>query len=188
MELQRGVCGDLASFSALRDEVVGRGVSAAAGRLCAAARAAGRPVVHCTFSLRPDRAGTDMSIPLMWAARKNPDYLLEGTAPCELVPELDLQPTDLVCDRHHGVSPFGGTDLHDRLHALGVTGVVIAGVSLNVGVIGAAIEAANHGYSVTVASDAVAAIPGDYADAIIANSIVAIGRVRTVDEIIATWT
>jgi len=187
MEMQRGVCGDLASFTALRDEVAARSVATAAGRLCALARATGRPVVHCTFSIRADRAGTDFTIPLMWAARKDPGYLLHGTAPCELLPELELHPGDIVADRHHGVSPFGGTDLHERLRALSVTAVVIAGVSLNVGVIGTAIEAVNLGYAVTVASDAVAALPGDYGDDVLRNSVSAIGSVRTTAEIIATW-
>lgn len=187
MELQRGVCGDLASFAALRDEVADRDVAAAAGRLCAAARAAALPVVHCTFSLRADRAGTDLAIPLMWAARKNPEYLLQHTAGCELMPQLDQQPGDHVCDRHHGVSPFGGTDLHARLLALDVSGVVIAGVSLNVGVIGTAIEAVNLGYRVTVASDAVAAAPNDYGLAVLRNSIAAIATIQTVDEIITRW-
>jgi len=187
MELQRGVCGDLASFAALRDEVADRDIATAAGRLCAAARAAARPVVHCTFSLRADRSGTDLAIPLMWAARKDPEYLLQHTAACELMPQLGQQAADHLCDRHHGVSPFGGTDLHARLRALGVSGVVIAGVSLNVGVIGTAIEAVNLGYRVTVASDAVAAVPNDYGLAVLRNSVAAIAVVQTVEEVITRW-
>ena len=187
MELQRGVCGDLASFAALRDEVTAHGIGAAAGRLCAAARATGKPVVHCTFSMTPDRADTDLSIPLMSAARKNPHYLLHGTPACDLLPELEAQPGDLGSDRHHGVSPFGRTDLHDRLQSLGVHALVITGVSLNVGIIGTTIEAVNLGYSVVVAADAVAAVPGEYGAAVLANSVSAVGRVCTVDEIIAEW-
>ena len=143
--------------------------------------------MHCTFSLRADREGTDLNIPLMWAAHKNPEYLLEHTADCELMPQLGQQTSDHVCDRHHGVSPFSGTDLHARMRSLAVTGLVIAGVSLNVGVIGTAIEAVNLGYRVTVASDAVAAVPSDYGPAVLRNSIAAIAAVRTVEEIIAIW-
>ena len=186
MELQRGVCGDLASLAALRDEVTVRSVVENTRRLCVAARSTARPVVHCTFSIRADRAGTDFTIPLMGAARKDPDYLLQHTAACELLEGLG-QAGDHLSDRHHGVSPFGGTGLNQRLHALGVTNLVVAGVSLNVGIIGAAIEAVNLGYHVTVAADAVAALPGRYGEEVLRNSISAIARVRTVDDIIAAW-
>jgi biuret amidohydrolase len=187
MELQRGVCGDLASMSALRDAVIERDVEANAARLLDAARLAGSVVAHCTFSLRPDRAGTDMSLPMMWAARKKADYLLIGSESVELLPALGPAPTDLSFDRHHGASPFGGTTLDAELRALDITTVVIAGVSLNIGVIGTAIEAVNAGYRVIVVRDAVVGLPIAYGDSVLDNAIVFLATVSTVDEVVESF-
>ena len=65
---------------------------------------------------------------------------------------------------HDGISPFTGTSLDALLRNLDVTTVVGAGVSVNLGVLGLCVEAVNLGYHVVVASDAVAGVPGDYAD------------------------
>ncbi len=46
MELQRGVCGDLAALPDLRDAVAALDLPMRAGRICAAALAAGATVVH----------------------------------------------------------------------------------------------------------------------------------------------
>lgn len=183
MELQRGICGDLAAFPALRDEVTGD-VARNAGHLVSACRQAGATVVHCTFSLRSDRAGTRLDLPLMSAARKDPHYLLDGSESTQLIPELSGDPTDLVCNRHHGVSPFTGTSLHDTLCARGVDTLLVTGVSLNVGIPGLVIEAVNLGYVVVVAKDAVAGFPHDYAMAVLDNTLAAISRVESTNTII----
>lgn len=188
MELQRGVCGDLASIEPLRAAVVERGVEVAAGRLVTAARSARLPVVHCTFELPADRREVDMSSPLLDAARDDPGYMLAGSPSAELLPALGPAPDDLIASRHHGLSPFGGTDLASRLAALGVDHVVVCGVSLNVGVPGLVIEACNHGFAVTVASDAVVGIPVSYGDDVVRHSLRFVATIATVDEITTSWT
>ena len=55
MELQRGVVGDLAALPHLREAAAAVGMPERAGMVCAAARAAGAEVVHCTAEFRPDR-------------------------------------------------------------------------------------------------------------------------------------
>ena len=65
--------------------------------------------------------------------------------------------------------------------------MVAAGVSLNVGVLGMCLNAADLGYRVVVASDAVVGIPVEYGDAVLANSLVGVATMRTVDEILADW-
>ena len=185
MEMQRGVCGDLASIEPLGDAMVERGIAPCVGRLVVAARQAGLTIVHCTFSLRPDRLGTDMSLPLLRAAQSDPSYLLEGTAPTELLPEIVPDSSDIICNRHHGVSPFAGTDLDATLRRRGIDTVVVAGVSLNVGITGLAIEAVNHGYKVLVASDAVIGVPVAYGDDVLRNSLAPIATLAKVDDLIA---
>jgi len=187
MELQRGVVGDRASIPDLAAEVAARGVLAAAGRLTAAARAAGVPVVHCTAEFRPDRAGSATNAPLLAVMAKRPNHLLVGSPEAEVVPELGSDPRDLVVPRLSGVSPFAGTALDVTLRNLGVRTVVATGVSVNLAVLGLAIEAVNLGYRVVVATDAVAGTPADYADAVLDGTIALLAARLTVDAIAGVW-
>lgn len=187
MELQRGVVGDRASIPELAAEVAARGVLAAAGRLAAAARDAGVPVVHCTAEFRPDRAGSTTNAPLLAVMARRPNHLLVGSPEAEVVPELGPDPRDLVVPRLSGVSPFAGTALDVTLRNLGVRTVVATGVSVNVAVLGLAIEAVNLGYRVVVATDAVAGTPADYADAVLDGTIALLAARLTVDAVADAW-
>ena len=140
------------------------------------------PVVHCTAEFRADRAGSFVNCQLVAAMVRNPDHLLAGTPATELVDGLGPEPGDLVSPRLHGVSPFTGTSLDTWLRSLGVRTVVATGVSVNLGVLGLAIEAVNLGYSVVVPRDAVAGLPADYADAVLDQTFPLIAAVTTVDE------
>ncbi|HVA03036.1 MAG TPA: cysteine hydrolase [Acidimicrobiales bacterium] len=171
MEIQRGVVGDLSSFPELAAAAQEIGLVANTARLLVAARAAEVPVVHCTAGFRPDRRGSPANAPLISAMLRRPEHLVEGTPAVELVPELGPEPEDLVSHRGHGVSPFTGTTLDPTLRALGVSTVVATGVSVNLGILGLAIEAVNLGYRVVVATDAVCGIPRDYADALMDHTL-----------------
>ena len=71
----------------------------------------------------------------------------------ELIPELDRQPSDhLVTKRTWGA--FTGTDLEAHLKGLGVTQVVLAGVSTSAGVESTARHAHELGFNVALAIDA----------------------------------
>ncbi len=185
MEMQRGVMGDLASFPELAAAAEAVGLVANTTRLLTAARRAGLPVVHCTAEFRADRAGTVANTPLHSAVLRRPDHLLVGTPVTELVPGLGPEPTDLVSARRHGVSPFTGTSLDATLSNLGATVLVVAGVSVNLGVLGLCVEAVNLGYQVAVPTDAVAGVPADYAQAVLRGSIALVATLTTVDDVIA---
>lgn len=184
MELQRGVCGDLAAFAALRDAVAEVGVERHAAQVLAAARSVGARVVHCTFSMRPDRVGSRVDIPVMAAARRDPDYLLQGTRACDLLPALGPEPGDVVNERHHGLTPFTGTDLDVTLRSLGVRTIVAMGVSLNIGVPGLCVEAVDLGYDVVVVTDAVAGLPLAYGDDVLRHTVAMYARLATSDEVV----
>ena len=71
----------------------------------------------------------------------------------DLVPELDRQPSDhTVTKRTWGA--FTNTGLREYLERLGVTQVVIAGISTSAGVESTARSAHELGYNVTFATDA----------------------------------
>jgi nicotinamidase-related amidase len=187
MELQRGVCGDRASLAALADAVTATGMIPATAAVLAAARRAGALVVHCTFSMLPDRAGTPLNTPMMAMLAKQADYMVHGTESVEVIPALGPEPGDLESNRHHGLSPFAGTDLHSILQRRGVTTIVVTGVSLNVGIPGTVIEAVNNGYRVVLARDCVVGLPTDYGEAIIANTIKTMATIASSADLIAAW-
>lgn len=184
-EIQAGVVGER---SALPD------LAAAAApmipevaRLCAAARAAGADVVHCTAGRRADGRGSNDNARLFAGVRKSPVALLPGSAEASVVPELGPEPTDLVLTRLHGLSPMAGTDLDPVLRNLGVTTIVATGVSVNVAITNLVMDAVNRGYQVVVPRDAVAGLPAAYADAVIDNTIALLATITTVDDVVAAW-
>jgi len=187
MEIQRGVVGDLTSFPQLADAAARVGVVPNTARLLHAARDLGVPVVHCTAEFRADRKGSAVNFQLIAAMVRNPEHLLAGTPPAELIHELGPEPSDLVCTRLHGVSPFSGTSLDAWLRSLGVETVVATGVSVNLGVLGLAVEACNLGYQVVVPRDAVAGLPDAYADAVLDNTFPLIATLTTTDDLLDAW-
>ena len=185
MELERGVVGDEATLTQLRDAAQERGTLDACGRLVAAARDRHVPVVHCIAQWRSDRRGTALNTPLTAALSRNPGQILAGTTAVELVDELGDTSDDLRSVRHHGLTPFTGTDLDALLRSLGTTTVIACGVSLNVGVLGLCLSAADLGYRVVVPSDAVVGVPADYGAAVLANTLAMVATITAVDDLLA---
>jgi nicotinamidase-related amidase len=78
----------------------------------------------------------------------------------ELVDEMDVQPTDLlVTKRNWGA--FHGTGLDVQLRRRGVTGIVLTGIATSIGVESTARAAHEHGYNVTIVSDATSDMDAD---------------------------
>ena len=183
MELQRGVVGDLSTIPELGAEARAHGALAGAARLVRAARQSGVPVVHCTAGFRADRRGSPTNAPLITALLRRPEHLLEGSPAVELIPEIGIAPGDVVSHRNHGVSPFHGTSLDPVLRSLGASTVIAVGVSLNLGIVGLAVEAVNRGYRVVVPTDAVAGVPHDYATDVLRHTMALVATLATVDEV-----
>ena len=156
-------------------------------RLARAARGAGVPVVHCVAMRRDDGLGSNHNARLFLGILKNGVPLRPGTPAVEVVPEIGVEPSDLVLSRLHGLGPMGGTDLDAVLRNLGVTTVVGVGVSVNVAMTNFAMDAVNKGYQFVLPRDAVAGIPEDYADAVIDNTLSLIATVTTTDALLDAW-
>jgi nicotinamidase-related amidase len=191
--LQRGIVGDLATLPQLVDQVREHGILDSAGRLAAAARRNGVRVVFCTVERRADGAGSTYNAPLL-ARGARPDTanggrlgLVRGTPDVEIVPELGLADEDIVVSRLHGMGPFIGTELDAILRGLGVSTIVAAGVSLNVGIMAMTIGGVDLGYNVIVATDAVAGVPREYGEAVLKHAIPALANRLTTQEIAAIW-
>lgn len=188
MELQRGVVGDLAALPHLRDVAAAVGMPERAGLVCAAARAAGAEVVHCTAEFRPDRKGSAMNARILAAsAQRNGDRLDRGNPGTELLPELDVGPSDVVMARSHGLTPFIATDLDQILRNLGVQTVVAVGSSVNIGILGLVLAAVDLGYQVVVPRDAVVGVPLEYGEAVLDNTIALLATLTTTAGLIGAW-
>lgn len=183
-ELQRGVVGDLSPLPELA--AAATPILGTASALCAAARDAEIPVLHCTALRRADGAGAGDNARLFRYMAKQPP-LLEGSARAALVPELDVQPEDIVLSRLHGLSPFQGAALDGILRNLGVATLVIVGVSVNVAVTNLAFDAVNAGYRVVIPTDAVAGTPADYVEAVFEHTLRNVARLARAEDVLAHW-
>ncbi len=102
-------------------------------------------------------------------------------------PRSVSDPADIVLPRYHGLGPMTGTQLDPILRNLGVTTIVGVGVSLNVGMTNLAFDAVNRGYQIVLPRDAVAGVPPDYADAVLANTLNVIATLTTTPDVIRAW-
>jgi nicotinamidase-related amidase len=189
MELQKGVVGEDALLPDLVQEVERTDMLDVVRRVCAGARAAGARVVHCTHVTRPDAAGVTLNCRIFVLndrmRRANGFAPTEvGRRGAELVDGLE-DPRDIVVPRITGMTPFTATSLDQILRNLGVTTVVVTGVSVNLGVFGMALSALDLGYQVVLVRDAVAGVPSEYAEAVIDQSLALIATVVTADELLA---
>ncbi len=101
----------------------------------------------------------------------------------DLVPELHQQPTDhRVTKRTWGA--FTNTGLEKHLRELGVTQVLIAGVSTSIGVESTARHAHENGFHVTLAVDAMTDMNADAHQNTITRIFPRLGETGTTQEII----
>ena len=183
-ECQVGAIGDEALWPALRD-AAGPIIPVLAA-LVADARAAGVPVVHCLAVRRPDMLGVNRNAPLFDVSVKARSLLL-GSASAALIPELGPEPSDVVLNKTHGVASVRSTGLDNLLRNLGVSTVVLTGVSLNVAIPALAFEAVNLGYRVVIPRDAVAGVPAEYGDEVLRHSLPLVADIVNAAALRDTW-
>jgi nicotinamidase-related amidase len=154
-------------------------------RLLDGARERGVRVVHATYegSLGGEPTGTAR----LWRALGPATASwAPGRIETQVLPEL-LGPTDMVLPRHHGLFPTLDTELLPVLKGLGVRTVVLTGVSLNLALPTTAGHTTQAGFRLIVPRDAVGGTPTDYANGVLDNTIAVLGRITTVDELVAEW-
>jgi nicotinamidase-related amidase len=184
-ECQGAVMGPDAGLAMLADEAR-RVALPNIVRLLPTARAAGVRVVHCLVQRRPDGLGSNHNAKIVAMGHGQLD-ITPGTPGAALLPELGPEPTDLVLSRWHGVGPMGGTDLDAVLRNLGVSTIVVVGVSLNIAIPNVVMDAVNAAYRVVVPKDAVAGVPADYGAAVIANTLSLLATITTTDDLLRAW-
>jgi len=184
IECQRGVVGDLSVLPALA-EAAGP-VLVAMGRLAAGARQAGVQVAHLTYLPLADGRSASRRSPLMRATASNSAW--DATHPAmEIVPEIGVGPDDLVLPRHQGISPVHRTEVLAVLRNMGITEVVVGGVSTNLAIPLAAAGAADEDFAVTIPTDGCIGTPPEHHASMLKHSLAFVARLATVDELLAEW-
>ncbi len=124
---------------------------------------------------------------MLAATRKSPRPLLAGSPQQAPLAALAPRGDEWVVTRYHGLTPFHGTELDQLLRNLGVRTVVAAGVSVNIGILGLAIEAVNAGYQVVIPRDAVTGTPDEYVTAVMDHTLTLLATLAPVDDVVAVW-
>ncbi|MBV5242926.1 cysteine hydrolase [Mycolicibacterium sp. PAM1] len=184
-ECQEAVVGTNAGLAALADAARGEALPNIS-RLLPVARRVGVDVVHCLVQRRTDGRGANHNAKLFAVGASGVDITPDSPG-TQLVPEIDVQPSDLVLRRWHGLGPMGGTDLDAILRNLGVTTIVAVGVSVNVAILNLVMDAVNAGYRVVLPRDGVAGIPAEYATAVIDNTLSLLATLTSTDDLISAW-
>jgi nicotinamidase-related amidase len=183
VECQNGVLGAesvLPALAADSSEMVTN-----VGRLLDAARQFGVRVVHATYEGSP--GGQPTGTARLWQALGPATANWRpGAVETAVVPEL-LGEGDLVLPRHHGLFPSMDSELFPVLKGLGVTTIVLVGVSLNLAITHTAGHATQAGFDLVVPRDAVGGTPVEYATQVLDNTIAVLGRLTTVDKLIGEW-
>jgi nicotinamidase-related amidase len=184
VECQNGVLGPesvLPALAADSSELV-----SSVRRLLDSARQFGARVVHATYE--GNLGGRPTGTARLWRALGPATaQWAPGSAATTVLPEL-LAPTDLVLPRHHGLFPTLDSELLPVLKGLGVSTIVLAGVSLNLAITHTAGHVTQAGFELIVPRDAVGGTPKGYAEQVLDNTIAVLGRLTTIDQLIGEWT
>jgi nicotinamidase-related amidase len=161
MECQENLLGEASVLPGLARAAREVGLVENCASLFSAARRVATRIYYCTDERRPDGFGFARNT--MVALRMAGDGDGSGGHGPVMAP-IAPQEADVVFRREQGLTGFYATGLDSYLRNTGVQTVIITGVSLNIAVLGTAIEAMNRGYTVVVPQDCVASDPPEYAE------------------------
>ncbi|MCB1614486.1 MAG: cysteine hydrolase [Pseudomonadales bacterium] len=189
-ECQNAVLGANSPLKGLVACVEQNGMLENIARLLEQARPKNIPVFHCTVERREDGFGDPLNTPLTLMMAKHGGAsagMATGSEGARIVDALKPAATDILMPRLYGMTSFHETGLDHFLRNSGIKNVIICGVSLNIAVIGATIEAVNRGYRVLVPADCVEADSAEYKAAILKNSLRSLAFVTDSQTIISHW-
>jgi biuret amidohydrolase len=189
MEIQQAVIGKATPplFTALRDSADKVGLPANAGRLLRAARTAGVKVFHCPAYHRPGQEGFITNCRLAQAVKRSDMPMRLGSEGADFLPEVKPQGDEFVMWRFHCPTIFHDSSLDSACRNLGITTVVLTGVSLNLGIPGSTIEAMNRNYTVIIPTDCVAGYPPEYGEMVLKNTLHGLAYLTTARELAEAW-
>jgi nicotinamidase-related amidase len=186
-EVQNGVVGERSALPQLAASARAVDLVEHCAQLAVRAREVGVPVFHCTAEMRGDGVGVNRNARLFAGVAKSDVKQVPGSDAVQVPDAIGVDPRDVVLARHHGVGPMTGTQLDPMLRHCGATTIVGVGVSLNIGMFNLVLDGVNHGYQMVLPRDAVAGVPPEYGEAVLANSLSLLATITTTAEILAAW-
>lgn len=189
MEIQQAVIGKATPplFTALRDSADKVGLVANTGRLLRAARGAGVKVFHCPAYHRPGQEGFITNCRLAQAVKRADMPMNLGSEGVDFLPEVKPQGDEFIMWRFHSPTLFHDSSLDSVCRNLGITTVVLTGVSLNLGILASTIEAMNRNYRVVIPTDCVAGYPPEYGEMVLKNTLHGLAYLTTATELAEAW-
>ncbi len=189
IECQKGIIDEGSPLPDLVQSVREGSMLDSLSRLLGAAREAGARVFHCTVEQRADGLGQLVHTPLgaRMLGGRGDGGRSRGSRTGAIVPELGPEPGDVASPRDQGLTVFHETGLDVLLRSADVRTVVVTGVSVNLAITGATIDAVNRGYTVVIPTDCVAGSPPSYAQDALRYTLRNLAYLSTADEIRALW-
>ena len=185
IECQNGVVGSQSALPALA-EAAGS-ILPVIGRLAEGARQAGARVVHLTYVPAAGNRSSNRKPRLFGRILGHMDDWTANSTEVAVVDEIGVAPGDLVLPRHQGLSPTHGTETFKIMRNLGVSTLVLAGVSTNIAIPVVAVEAVDEGFDVVIPSDAVTGTPIEHSRSMLKNTLSFVATLTTVDDLLGAW-
>jgi len=144
----------------LAEAVQSRGVLARLAELLGRCRAAAVPVLYATKERHP-------SIPQptharIYRAAGGTPKLVHGTWGAQVVDDIAPLEGDLILARYVSIDPSHGSEIWSILANMGISTLIVAGISTTLAVEGLVRAAANRSYRVVVIEDCCASFPEDW--------------------------
>ncbi|HEX5585797.1 MAG TPA: cysteine hydrolase [Acidimicrobiia bacterium] len=155
--------------------------------LAARAREVGVLVVHLTYVPIAGNRSSNRKPPLFAAINHNMDTWAPNEPETTVVPEIGVGPNDLVLERHQGLSPTYGTETYKILRNLGMTTLLVGGVSTNVAIPTASAEAVDEGFSVVIARDATVGTPAEHHESMLRHTLPFIATMTSSEKVLHEW-
>lgn len=150
-----------------------------------AARAANVPVVFVRVAFRPGYPELSSYNQGMAPIANYGDVFVETEPTAQIHASLNVTDKDIVVTKRR-VGAFSGTDLSSVLSGLGVTDLVLAGVTTGQVVLATFRQAADSDFGLTVLSDASGDAEPDVHDFLVERIFPAAAKVTTTDEWISS--
>jgi len=180
IDLQKGIVGMSTAHPA-------QNIVAKSAQLLTACRAKNLPAV--IVNVYPLGAAWTLTRTQSPGVPKDPEAIKQAKEQMEqkgffdIVPEIEVLEGDIRITKT-GWNAFYNTTLDETLKALGITGIILAGISTSIGVEGTARAASERGYNITFAEDAMTDLHADAHENSLKYIFPRIGEIDTTENII----
>jgi gluconolactonase len=184
-DMQNDVIGEQGAFAetGAPAHAASQNVVANVARLAEAARTAGVPVIHVHYIVEDGSLGLRPNAPLFQGI-VDTNALVRGSWGAAAIEGVEPVPGDHIVEKMR-MNGFYETRLDILLRGLDVDSLVIAGCYTNMSIEHTARHGADAGYTITVVSDGTSTTGDEWQHAALNYAMTNVGRVATVDEVIA---